>query len=53
MRPTNNGYDRTVLEEERRLMREISSQRMSWSKLGKMIRLNALIHASMSYGGGY
>jgi len=31
------------LEEERRLLQEMSSQRMSWSKLGNMIKLSALL----------
>ena len=39
-----NEYTRVLLEEERRLMREITGQRMSWKKIGKMIRLNALLY---------
>ncbi|MCL2300170.1 MAG: hypothetical protein FWC27_08515 [Firmicutes bacterium] len=39
-----NEYTRVLLEEERRLMREITTQRMSWSTIGKMIKLNALLH---------
>jgi len=31
------------LEEERRLLQEISSQRMSWSKLGNIIKFSALL----------
>ena len=38
-----NEY-RVLLEEERRLLRELETQRMSWNKLGKIIRLNALLH---------
>jgi len=53
MRPTNNGYDRAILEETCRLLREINSQRMRWKKLGKMIRLSALVHASTPYAGSY
>jgi len=34
---------RQELEEERRLLQEVSSLRMSWSKLGKMIKLGALL----------
>ena len=39
-----NEYTRVLLEEERRLMREITGQRMSWNKLGKIIKLNALLY---------
>ena len=39
-----NEYPRVLLEEERRLMREITGQRMSWKKIGKLIRLNALLY---------
>ena len=41
----NNDYEnsRLMFEEERRLLHEIDSQRMSWHKLGKMFRLNALL----------
>jgi len=39
----NNAFNRFLLEEQRRLLREVSSQRMSWSKLGRMIRLSALL----------
>ena len=39
-----NEETRILLEEERRLMREITGQRMSWNKLGKMIKLNALLY---------
>lgn len=35
-------------EEMRRLLDEIGKQRMSWSKLGKLIRLNALIGSPYS-----
>jgi len=46
MYPYNNGsWDREMVEEERRLMRKINSQRMSWNKLGNMIKLNALLSA--------
>ena len=38
--------DRLMLEEERQLMREITGQRLSWNKIGKMIKLNALIRFS-------
>ena len=39
------NWNRDMLEEERRLMREINSQRMSWNKLGKILKLNALMSA--------
>ena len=39
-----NEYTRVLLDEERRLMREITGQRMSWNKLGKIIKLNALLY---------
>jgi len=38
-----NEYTRFLLDEERRLMREIESQRMSWNKVGKLIKLSALL----------
>ena len=38
-----NEYTRALLEEERRLMRELDTQRMSWNKLGKLIKLSALL----------
>ena len=40
---TNNDFNRFLFEEQRRLLREVSSQRMSWSKLGRMIKLSALL----------
>ena len=37
--------DRQMLEEQRRLMREVTDGApMSWQKLGKIIQLNALLH---------
>jgi hypothetical protein len=36
-------YARSVVEEERRLMREISTGSLSWKKVGQMIRLNTLL----------
>jgi hypothetical protein len=36
-------YARCVAEEERRLMREVSTGSLSWKKIGQMIRLNALL----------
>jgi len=41
----HNDYDRFLIEEERKLMRELGSQRMSWSKLGKIIKLGAIMRA--------
>ena len=46
---TNNNLVRAMLEEERKLLREVSSQRMSWSKLGKMIRLDALLRVRSNW----
>jgi len=43
MYPYNNSWNREMLEEERKLMREINTGRMSWNKVGKIIRLNALL----------
>jgi len=39
-----NEYTRFMMEEERRLLREITTQRMSWRKLGNIIQLNALMY---------
>jgi hypothetical protein len=36
-------YERAMLEEERKLMREVSAGRLSWKKIGAMIRLNTLL----------
>ena len=37
-------YDREMLNEERRLMNEITAQKgMSWRKFGKIIQLRALM----------
>ena len=38
-------YNRFLIEEERKLMRELGTQRMSWRKLGKIIKLGALVRA--------
>ena len=38
-----NEYTRAMQEEERKLMREVSTGRFSWRKIGKMIQLNALL----------
>jgi len=42
-----NQYENTrfLMEEERKLMRELNGQRMSWNKLGKLIKLNALLRS--------
>ena len=42
---TPNEYTRALLEEERKLMREITTGRMSWKKIGKMITLNGLLRS--------
>jgi len=39
----SNEYDRVLMEEERKLMREITTGRMSWMKIGKVIQFNALV----------
>jgi len=36
-------YERFLLCEQQRLTREVTGQKMSWRKLGKVIQLNALI----------
>ena len=38
-----NEYARAMMEEERRLMREIGTGSMSWKKIGKIFQLNALL----------
>jgi hypothetical protein len=38
-------YARCVAEEERRLMREVSTGSLSWKKSGQLIRLNALLRS--------
>jgi len=43
-----NEYANAILEEERRLLREISAGGWSWKKLGLAIRLNALLRAHNS-----
>jgi len=40
-------YARSVAEEERRLMREISTGSLSWKKVGQMIRLNTLLRSQI------
>lgn len=40
---TPNEYARCVVEEERRLMREVSTGSLSWKKIGQMLRLDALL----------
>ena len=35
--------ERAMHEEQLKLIREISAQPMSWNKLGKMFKLNALL----------
>jgi len=40
----NSDWERSMRDEERKLLREVSTQRgMSWNKFGKMIKLNALM----------
>ncbi|MCL2494250.1 MAG: hypothetical protein FWE98_01165 [Oscillospiraceae bacterium] len=38
-----NEHNHALMEEARRLLREITEGRMSWKKIGKMIRFNALV----------
>jgi len=40
-----NEYTRAMLDEELMLMRELSTQRMSWNKVGKILKLNALLRS--------
>ena len=40
-----NEYTRVLLEEENRLMRELGTQRMSWNKLGTILKLTALLRS--------
>ena len=44
MTHVNHDFDRFLLKEVRRLQAEIGSQRMSWNKLGRAIKLDALLH---------
>ena len=37
------AYDREVYEQELKLMKEISNMKLSFRKIGKIIRLEALI----------
>ena len=39
----NPYYDRFLADEQQRLLRELGSQKMSWRKLGKIIRLGMLV----------
>jgi len=40
----NSQHDRLLDDERRRLLREVSNERkMSWRKLGKIIKLDALM----------
>lgn len=42
-----NDWERLLMEEELKLMREMESTKgMSWNKFFKMIRLNALLRAN-------
>ena len=40
-----NEFTRVMLEEERKLMREVTTGRFGWKKIGKIIQLNALLRA--------
>ena len=42
---SSNEWARIMMEQERKLIKEVSSQPMSWRKLGKMIQLSALIRS--------
>ena len=43
---SNNEYARMMMEEERRLLKEVSNQRMSWKKLGNVMKLQAMMRAN-------
>ena len=38
-------WKRVMLEEERKLLKEVATQRMSWDKVGNIVKLNALMRA--------
>ncbi|MDR2687282.1 MAG: hypothetical protein LBB75_05975 [Oscillospiraceae bacterium] len=40
-----NEYTRAMLEEERRLLREMAAGRFGWRKIGQAIKLNALLRS--------
>lgn len=45
----NNDLARVIMDQERRLLREIGTQRMSWKKIGKLIQLSALVSGNHRY----
>jgi hypothetical protein len=42
----DQNFNRIMIEEERKLLKEVSAQRMSWKKVGNMIKLNAIMRAN-------
>ena len=38
-------WKRVMLEEERKLLKEVATQRMGWDRVSKMVKLNALMRA--------
>ena len=38
-------WQRVMLEEERKLLKEVATQRLSWDKVGNIVKLNALMRA--------
>ena len=50
----NDEWHRMLLEEERKLLREVTDEKepMSWQKLGKMIQLNAMLRSHDHRGPG-
>ena len=41
----NSDWQKVMLEEERKLLKEVATQPMSWDKVSNMIKLNALQRA--------
>ena len=42
----NDEHARLMIEEERKLLNEVSKQPMSWKKITSAIKLNAMIRAN-------
>ena len=42
----NDDWKRAMIEEERKLMRKVAEQRMSWDKVSNIMKLNALMRAN-------
>jgi len=41
----NDDWKRVMFEEERKLLEEVSTQRMGWDKIGNIVKLSALMRA--------